>query len=260
METLNSWDAGSERTPTVFGRFRMSPIGPEVPVRNLALQPEDLLGPLNDLERRYAPAQLFVSGRLTSPLPHPRVSIVGTRAPSEDGLRAARRLASDLGRKGVTIVSGLARGIDTAAHTEAISVGARTIAVLGTPLSKTYPKENASLQQLIMTEHLAVSQFAEGYPTRPENFVLRNRTMALMSDATVIVESGEKGGALHQGWEAIRLGRPLFIRKSVVEAPGLTWPRDMQRYGAVEFDKPSEILDFVPESRPELIVDGVAES
>lgn len=241
----------------MFGRFRISPIGPEVTVSNLLLRPEELLGPLNDLERRYAPARLFVSGRLASPLPHPRVSVVGTRSPSKDGIQAARRLSSELGKKGVTIVSGLARGIDTAAHTESIAVGARTIAVLGTPLSKSYPSENAALQRQIMTEHLAVSQFEESHPVRPENFVIRNRTMALMSDATVIVESGEKGGALHQGWEAIRLGRPLFIRRAVMEARELVWPREMQRYGAIEFDRPREILDFVPESKPELIVDGV---
>ena len=100
------------------------------------------------------------------------------------------------------VVSGLACGIDTAAHTAAIESGGKTIAVLGTPLDDTYPQENQALQSLIMAQHLAVSQFAPGAGTQPKNFPVRNRTMALLTDATVIVEAGEKSGTVHQGWEA----------------------------------------------------------
>ncbi|MGQ0797662.1 MAG: DNA-processing protein DprA, partial [Methanobacteriota archaeon] len=199
-----------------------------------AVYPEDLLGPLTELERKYAPAKLYVAGDLGKPLPHPRVSIVGTRHPSEEGLDAATRISASLARLGAIIVSGLAEGIDTAAHRAAIDAGGKTIAVLGTPLSRAYPAKNSSLQRLIMTKHLAISQFPEGRPIHRKNFVLRNRTMALLSDATVIVESGESGGSLHQGWEAIRLGRPLFIRKPVLSDPRLDWPRSMADYGAVE--------------------------
>lgn len=226
------------------------------PVTNLELSPGELLGPLNDTERKFAPVHLFVSGRLRAPLPHPRVAIVGTRSPSPGGLRAARDLATQLVGHGITIVSGLARGIDTAAHTAAIEAGGTTIAVLGTSLAESYPPENGELQRLIAKDHLAISQFPFGYPIRRENFVVRNRTMALIADASIIVESGEKGGALHQGWEAIRLGRPLFIGRSVLADKRLSWPHDMQRYGAVEYQEPDDILDFVPESRPQLIVDG----
>lgn len=228
-----------------------------VTVTELELTPEELLGPLAELEKRFAPAHLFVSGRLSKPLSHPRVAIVGTRTATSEGLRTAKTLATNLARRGVTIVSGLAQGIDTAAHAGAIEAGGKTIAVLGTSLRESYPPQNADLQRVIQSEHLCVSQFAGGYPIRRENFVLRNRTMALIADASIIVESGEKGGALHQGWEAIRLGRPLFIHKTVLSDSKLMWPRDMQQYGAVEFEEASDLLAFVPGSRPGLIVDGI---
>ena len=100
-----------------------------------------------------------------------------------------------------------------------------------------------------MREHLAVSQFASGTPSRPGNFPMRNRTMALLSDATVIVEAGEKSGSLHQGWEALRLGRPLFLAQSAVSASPASWPAEFMRYGAVVLsdDKLALLFDFLPE-------------
>jgi DNA processing protein len=95
-----------------------------------------------------------------------------------------------------------------------------------------YPRENAELQARIMREHLALSQYPVGSPIQRKNFPLRNRTMALFSDATVIIEASDTSGSLHQGWEALRLGRPLFIARSVIETPGLTWPGKMLHYGA----------------------------
>jgi len=214
----------------------------------------ELLGALSELEQKYAPERLFVAGKIGLPLPHPRVAIIGTRTPSAEGLRIAAGLSKTLAEHEVIIVSGLARGIDTAAHTAAIEAGGRTIAVLGTPLSETYPPENAQLQSLIMRNHLAVSQFGEGYPTTRSNFLVRNRTMALIADASVIVESGEGGGSLHQGWEALRLGRPLFIHTREFAKQGLEWPREMARYGAVQFKEPSDILDSVPSAGLDLAV------
>ena len=207
---------------------------------------ERLLGALGEIEQKFAPERLFVAGKIELPLPHPRVAIIGTRTASPEGLRMASVLSATLAQEGVIIVSGLARGIDSAAHTAAIESGGRTIAVLGTPLSRTYPPENADLQSLIMRSHLAVSQFEEGRPVSRRNFVVRNRTMALIADASVIVESGEGGGSLHQGWEALRLGRPLFIHTREFAKPGLQWPREMAAYGAVEFKDAQDSLDSVP--------------
>jgi len=208
---------------------------------------EELLGPLNDVERKYAPKELYISGIIPIPLPRPRLSVIGSRNASPEGLDAAAEIVKTLVQHDAIVVSGLARGIDTMAHKTAIDEGGYTIAVLGTPLNITYPKENAALQGFIMRNHLAVSQFPTGYPSQPSNFVIRNRTMALISNASIIVEAGESSGSLHQGWEALRLGRPLFIWKSIMEKH-LKWPDKMISYGAIELNDPKEVFDYVPSS------------
>lgn len=214
-----------------------------------SLTAETLLGrPLNDVERKFAPKMLHVKGTMQIPLPRPRVSIVGSRKASSDGFAAAGRIARTLVEKNVVIVSGLAEGIDTSAHEATIAAGGRTIAVLGTPLNKVYPQKNFLLQQEIMTNHLAISQFPIGHSTTRNDFVLRNRTMALISDATIIVEAGDTSGSLHQGWEALRLGRSLFIWKTVVEDSRLSWPEKMRRYGAMVLSDPTEVFEVLPSS------------
>jgi DNA processing protein len=145
-------------------------------------------------------------------------------------------------------VSGLAKGIDSAAHAAAIDTGGKTVAVLGTPLDRSYPAENHELQRTIMRDHWAISQFASGHSTLPRDFILRNRTMALISNASVIVQAGESSGSLSQGWEALRLGRPLYIWKSVMEDQSLKWPKEMVRYGAVKLNNPKAILECLPPS------------
>jgi DNA processing protein len=207
---------------------------------------EELLGPLNDIEERYAPKEIFVSGDLPIPLPKPRAAIIGSRKASPEGLKTASNIARILVKNGVIIVSGLARGIDTAAHKTTIEEGGDTVAVLGTPLDKVYPKENSQLQDFIMRNHLAISQFPSNYPIQPKNFVIRNRTMALISDVSIIVEAKDSSGSLHQGWEALRLGRSLFICESIVNDDSLTWPKKMLDYGAMILTDPEQVLDFLP--------------
>jgi DNA processing protein len=214
-----------------------------------SISTSDLLGrQLNDVEIKYVPEILYVEGPLQIPLPCPRVSVVGSRKASSKGIETAKFISKTLTKKRVLIVSGLAEGIDTAAHETAIQSGGNTVAVLGTPLDKTYPRKNLSLQQKIMSEHLAISQFQLGHITKPKDFVIRNRTMALISDATVIVEAGDKSGSLHQGWEALRLGRPLYIWHDILDAPGLEWPEKMLRYGAIPLSDPQEVFEILPSS------------
>lgn len=129
------------------------------------------------------------------------------------------------------------------------------MAVLGTPLDQYYPKENRELQDRIAREHLLVSQFPHRYPVQPKNFPIRNRTMALLTDATVIVEAGEKSGSLHQGWEALRLGRLLFILESVASDPALTWPAEMIGYGAQVLSRTN--LDAVIQHLPPPITGSI---
>ena len=207
---------------------------------------EELIGPLNDVEKKYAPKQLYVAGQLPIPLPSPRVAVIGSRKASLKGLNAASNIAKVLAKHKVIVVSGLAEGIDSAAHNSAIEANGHTIAVLGTPLDKIYPQKNAQLQEFIMQRHLAISQFPIGYPIQPKNFVIRNRTMALIADASIIVEAGNSSGSLHQGWEALRLGRPLFIWSPLMHDRSLNWPEKMAMYGAMEFTDPEEVLDDLP--------------
>lgn len=217
--------------------------------RPISITVEGLLGrPLNDVEKKFSSTNLYVKGSIQIPLPRPRVSIVGSRKASPEGLRDSATIAKKLVKKEVVIVSGLAEGIDTAAHEATIATGGRTIAVLGTPLNKTYPLKNFKLQQEIMYNHLAISQFPIGYVTQPKDFVVRNRTMALISDATIIVEAQDTSGSLHQGWEALRLGRSLYIWKSIMNNNQVTWPQKMLQYGAMELSDPIDILESLPSS------------
>jgi DNA processing protein len=210
--------------------------------------PEELIGPLNEVERKNAPERLFLGGDADLLRSGRRVSVVGSRKVSPEGASRTRGLVKVLVERGITVVSGLAEGVDTAAHETAMNEGGRTIAVLGTPLDTTYPTQNRELQDRMMREHLVVSQFPVGSPFQKKNFPMRNRTMALLSDATIIVEAGEKSGTLHQGWEALRLGRPLFLLRSVAEDTRLSWPSEMIRYGAevLTREKLPEALDEMP--------------
>ena len=213
----------------------------------------DLLGPLNEVERKNAPHAVYLAGDPELLRLVPRVSIVGSRDPTALGLARAERLARDLVGHRAVVVSGLAKGIDTAAHRAAIAAGGRTIAVLGTSLDQTYPPENAALQFLIMEQHLVLSQFPPGHPSDRSSFPRRNRTMALLTDAMVIVEAQDRSGSLIAGWEALRLGRRLFIMRSAVENHALSWPAEMLRYGAEVLARTDDLLEALPEAGVSLV-------
>ena len=128
------------------------------------------------------------------------------------------------------MVSGLAKGIDTEALSAALSAGGAVAAVIGTPLDRAYPIENASLQEHIAAEHLLISQFASGSRTFRSSFPVRNRLMAALSDATVIIEASDTSGTLHQAAECMKLRRWLFIARSVIEDQTLKWPSKFSGY------------------------------
>lgn len=152
------------------------------------------------------------------------VAIVGSRKASPAGLQRAERLARELVALGIVVMSGLAEGIDQAAHRSAIAAHGQTIAVIGTPLTKAYPAAHAALQIEIYSSHLLVSPFADNERTFPSSFPLRNKVMARLSAATVIVEAGDTSGSLHQATECLELGKPLFIAKSIAYDAGVSWP------------------------------------
>ena len=183
-----------------------------------------------------------VDGPMPIPLPSPRVAVVGMRSPTPGGIERAGWFAESLAGSGAIIVSGLARGIDTAAHMSAIRAGGRTVAVLGTPLDVSYPPENAALQETIMKGHLVVSQFTPGIRVVPVNFTARNRTIALISDASLIVEAGSGGGTMNHAWEALRMGRQIFFDRSALESCTHAWQKRMFQYGATVVSEPGGLL------------------
>jgi DNA protecting protein DprA len=199
--------------------------------------------------RRNEPdIDVFFAGNINL-LRSPCVSIVGTREVTDEGWARARRLARELAAKHVVVVSGLARGVDTAALTGAIEEGSRVIAVIGTPVDKAYPLENTELQQEIYRDHLLVSPFPAGEQVFPSNFPKRNRVMAALSDATVIVEASDTSGTLHQAAECQRLGRWLFIMRSVAEDRALKWPaRFIGKPKVAVLASTADILDVVGRS------------
>lgn len=171
------------------------------------------------------------------------IAVIGTRNVTEVGRKRANKFARELVEAGVVVVSGLAQGVDAQALGGAITNGGRVIAVIGTPLDKAYPAANASLQEEIYRGHLLISQFAIGERTYPSNFVARNRTMAAITDASVIIEATESSGTLHQASECVKLGRWLGISKSVVEDSRLSWPAQFIDYPkCVVLESTAELL------------------
>ena len=168
-----------------------------------------------------------------------RIAVVGTREISDDGVRRTRKLVRQLVQAGYTIVSGLARGVDTIAHQTAIEAGGQTIAVIGTPITECYPKENRDLQEQIARDYLLVSQVpicryaAQDYRANRLFFPERNATMSALSHATVIVEASNTSGTLAQARAAFQQGRKLFILESNFQDETLTWPARFEAQGAI---------------------------
>jgi len=179
-----------------------------VAVRMIRLRPDDLGYPA--LLAAVPPRPLLHVRGALSAADALAIAIVGSRRATPYGVEIAERLAADLAARGVTIVSGLARGIDTAAHRGALSVGGRTVAVLGSGIDTVYPPENRALARAIADQGALVSQFPVGAPPLPANFPVRNRTIAGLALGVVVVEAEERSGALITAGFAADLGRDVF--------------------------------------------------
>lgn len=169
------------------------------------------------------------------------VAVVGTREASELGIRRARHMAKLLAERGVTVISGLARGIDTAAHRAALDCGGRTIAVLGTGITKCYPSENRELAEEITRHGALVSQF---WPTRSpgrDTFPRRNIVTSGLSQGTVVIEASSTSGAKMQARLALEHGKKVFLLKSLVTDQ--TWAHTyVQKRGAIEVSDVEEVI------------------
>ena len=182
------------------------------------------------------------------------VAVVGTRKPSRNGLLRTQRLVRELVDDGFTVVSGLAAGIDQAAHETAIEHDGRTIAVIGTPLSHVYPKAHAALQHLVAERFLLVSPVpvkryeSQDYRRNRLFFPERNVVMSALTEATIIVEAGQTSGTLIQARAALQQGRKLFVLDSCFRNPRLTWPERLASKGAVRVAEYDDIRRGLPRS------------
>jgi DNA processing protein len=173
----------------------------------------------------------------------PCVAIVGSRAASPYGVRVAEQLAADLARAGVTVVSGLARGIDSAAHRGALTTG-RTVAILGSGADVIYPPEHEALAQRILDAHGAlVSELPPGSPPRRGNFPRRNRLISGVSLAVVVVEASTRSGSLQTARFALEQGREVLAVPGTILGERFRGSHGLLRDGAKLVESASDILE-----------------
>jgi len=191
------------------------------------------------------PVLLYVRGD-AQVLNSPSLSIVGTRRPTVYGSQMAERMGRDLAARGLTIVSGLARGIDAIAHQGATAVGGRAIGVLGTGIDVCYPKENKKLYEKVLERGAIVSEFPTGSHPAPENFPVRNRIIAGMPLGVVIVEGKQYSGSLITARLAMEFGREVFgvpgnVTQEVSFAPNL-----LIKQGAKLVTNAEDVIEELP--------------
>lgn len=186
----------------------------------------DEMYPQQFLDVHDFPLVLFYRGKLWEwEHVEPSVAIVGSRDASERARSIASWTAGELSKNGISVVSGLAKGVDTAAHTAALAGGGRPVGVIGTGIDQVYPKENGALQDEVSKRGLLLSQFLPGSAPARYSFPMRNIVMSAFSSVTLIIEAAEKSGTKHQAQAAVRHGRPLVLSSSVAE--GTTWGRKL---------------------------------
>lgn len=188
------------------------------------------------------PPVLYQRGNLTS-VDDWAVAVVGTRRISPYGRQVAEMIGNFLARNGVTVVSGLALGVDTIAHRAALDAGGRTIAILGSGVDNIYPAQNRSLAAKIMEQGAVISDYALGTPPDRGNFPARNRIISGMSLATVVVEAGEKSGALITARFAADQGREVFAVPGKIFAPQSKGANELIRKGAHPLLQPEDLLE-----------------
>jgi DNA processing protein len=190
------------------------------------------------------------------------VAVVGTRHASDEGIRRGSEIATELAKQGVTVLSGLARGIDTAAHLAALDAGGRTIAVMGTGILRCYPADNADLAEEITQHGAIVSQFWPSAPPTQYNFPRRNVVTSGMGQGTVVVEATSTSGAKMQARLALEHGKRVFLLHDLVTSQ--TWAQRYVERGAIEVHtvedivrllRSPEAVDSLSEQRRQLVLD-----
>lgn len=182
------------------------------------------------------------------------VAVVGARKATQDGLKRASRIARELTKHGYSVVTGLAKGIDTAASSTALESGGVAIGVIGTPIDEVYPKENEALQNRIAENYLLISQVPfyryahEPFRSHRVRFPERNELMASITDATVIVEASDTSGTLTQARACLHQKRPLFLMNSLLENKDISWTSSfIGKDDVYVLEDVSQIIDVIGE-------------
>ena len=205
-----------------------------------------------------APLVLYVQGD-ASLLSQHAVAMVGSRRPTAYGSSVAHRLASDLAQRGLVVVSGLARGIDSASHRGALEAGGKTIAVLGSGIDVIYPRENKPLAKKIMESGAVISEFPLGTGPTPQNFPIRNRIMSGLALGVVIVEAAEYSGSLITARLALEQNREVFGVPGNITSAQSFGPNHLIKQGAKLVDQWIDVIEEFPAAiRMQLLPEGEA--
>jgi len=191
-----------------------------------------------------APIVLYARGALAIAEP-PAVAIVGTRNASSYGIRVARAIATSCARAGVTVVSGLAQGIDGAAHEAALAAGGRTVAVLGTGLGVVFPSRHRALQERIGNEGLLLTELPPAQSGHGGTFPRRNRIIAALADITVVVEAGVGSGALITADNAHTLDRRIAVVPHAIDVPSAVGSNRLLKEYAEPILSPDDVLEML---------------
>lgn len=226
-------------------------------VRLLTFRSGDYPAPLRELP--HPPPVLYLKGEWCES-DRRAMAVVGTRRPSPYGQKSARAFGLRLAEAGWTVVSGLARGVDTLAHEAALRGGSRTVAVLGSGLDRLYPRENEELARRIAESGCLISEYPMGMEPLPENFPRRNRLISALSCGTLVVEAGNDSGALITAEYALEQGREVFAVPGAIMAAGTRGTHGLIKQGAHLVDNVQDILDVlagISQARPQRRLDIV---
>ncbi len=190
-----------------------------------------------------APSALYYKGSLTC-LETNSVAVVGSRQMTSYGKEVTEKFSGELSDFGITIISGLARGVDTCAHRACLAAGGKTVAVLGNGLDSIYPPENLKLsQEIINTKGALISEYPLGHPALPTNFAARNRIISGLASAVIVIEGAEKSGTLLTAAHAAEQGKTVFAVPGQITSPLSKAPLFLLKNGAKMATETKDILD-----------------
>lgn len=190
----------------------------------------------------YAPPFFFLKGSLL-PEDECAVALVGTRQPTAYGRRVAAQLATELARRGITVISGLARGIDTIAQRAVVTAGGRTLGILGCGLDFVYPPENKDLYRQVVAQGALITEFPLGTPPEAHNFPIRNRLISGLARAVVIIEAGDQSGALITANYALEQGREVLAVPGPIDSPASVGTNRLLQQGAKPLLSLADLLE-----------------